>query len=171
VLRTVRWLAIIALISVILLDSALPLGVVGSLAQYPAVPTGAEYSIAQPAIALLCLLTGLFALAPAVERRQFRWFAAILVSLVVGGYGPLGVYALLSALVAANYQPNTNPSSSSLLTNGAIVSALSASVVPAIPAAVALLYTFRAGPPPAAAPPSNTAPPAPATPTDTPQNT
>ena len=169
-LRTVRWLAIISLVSVILLDSALLLGVVGPLAQYPAVPTGAAYNIAQPAIALLCLLTGLLALAPAVERHQFGWFAAILVSLVVGGYGPLGVNALWSALVAANYQPGVTPSSSFLLTNGAIVSALSVSITPAIPAIVALLYTFRAGPPPAAAPPSNTTPQAPAPPASAPQN-
>ncbi|MGZ3600951.1 MAG: hypothetical protein ACXWQ5_14830 [Ktedonobacterales bacterium] len=79
----------------------------------------------------------------AVERRQLGWFAALLVSIVIGGYGSYPVNILWSALINAIYPSGTNPPAY-LSTNPAIYSAISGSIMPAITAVVALLYTFRA---------------------------
>ncbi|HEX8034714.1 MAG TPA: hypothetical protein VF510_12745 [Ktedonobacterales bacterium] len=51
----------------------------------------------------------MLALIAAVERRQLGWFAAILISLVIGGYGPYAVYALLRTLVDSIYRSAGNP--------------------------------------------------------------
>lgn len=85
----------------------------------------------------------MLALIAAVERRQLGWFAAILISLVIGGYGPYAVYALLGTLVDSIYRSAGNPPPY-LPTNPAIYSAIVGSIMPAITAIATLLYTFRA---------------------------
>jgi hypothetical protein len=142
-LTTARWLAIISLVAVILLTSAIFQGAVGPFAQYPAISAMTTLNLIQPAVALLCLITGLLGLIAAVERRQLGWFAAILVSLIISGYGAYGVNILWSMLVDAIYRSGTNPPPY-LPTNPAIYSAISGSIMPAVAAIVTLLYTFHA---------------------------
>lgn len=145
-LSTTRWLAIISLVAVILLNIAIFLRIFGPFTLYPATTSSvAAFNIIQSGVALLCLVTGILALIATVERRQLGWFAAILVSLVISAYGPYGVNALLSTLIDAIYRSGTNPPAF-LPTNPAIYSAISNSIMPAITAIVALLYTFRANP-------------------------
>lgn len=143
-LRTVRWLAIISLVAVILLNIAIFLGALGPFTGYPATTSAViAYNIIQPGVALLCLVTGVLALILAIERRQLGWFAALLVSLVVSGYGPYGANILWSTLIGAIYRSHATPPAF-LPTSPAIYSAISSSTMPAITVIVALLYTFRA---------------------------
>lgn len=133
-LRGIRRLALVSIALAVVFDSTLYLGLAATLPlnRFAYI---ASFRFVFNTTFLLCFVTGVLTLVPAAQKRQRGWFAALLVSLVIAGYGPLAVQTYVE-LLSVSYQPGSSAEEI------ATIYFFSTYIAPEVPAVVAFLYTL-----------------------------